>query len=324
MPRRALLIGINAYDNINALGACVRDAQAMEQMLRTHEDGRPNYECRLLLGEVGGVRVTRPFLLDACRKLFDSFTGETLLFFAGHGAITQYGGYLCTAEAEADSFGVLMDEVLDIARGSRASDTLIVADCCHAGSLGSPPYGKNILAISENMTIMAGSRAEQVTLENAVHGLFTEAVLDALDGGAADHRGFVTAPAIYAQVESRFGAWGQRPIFKSHATHVPIIRQCTALITRDELAELVLLFPTPNYAYRLDPEYEPEDQDGNVTQPVNVEKVRIAALFKRYRDAGLLRTSGGEQLYWAGRRSTTVALTPRGRANWRLVKGGLA
>jgi hypothetical protein len=155
--------------------------------------------------------------------------------------------------------------------------------------------------------------------------MFTEAVLDALDGAAADHRGFVTAPAIYAQVECRFDAWSQRPVFKSHATRVPIVRHCAPLITREELAKLTTLFPTPAYEFPLDPEYEPEDEHGNVKQPVNAQKVRTAQLFKRYRDAGLLKPRlVGEQLYWTARRSHTVQLTARGRSNWRLVKGGLA
>ena len=73
--------------------------------------------------------------------------------------------------------------------------------------------------------------------------------------------------------------------------------------------------------YRLDPEYEPEDEHGNVHQPVNEEKVAIAQLFKEYRDAGLLRPSmKGEQLYWTARRGHSVELTPRGREYWWLVK----
>lgn len=329
MPRRALLVGINGYEHIPSLGACVRDAQAMAKLLIAHENGAPNYDCELLLGEVGDPFVTRPILLDACRRLFANFKGEVLLFFAGHGAITDYGGYLCTAEAQKDVYGVLMDEVVDIARKSSVSDTLIIADCCHAGDLGNPPAsanGQNLLAsLSENMTILAGSLATQTTQESTEHGLFTEAVLDALDGAAADHRGFVTAPAIYAQVECRFDAWAQRPVFKSHTTHVPIVRLCSALITREELAELTTLFPSATYCYPLDPEHEPEDEEGNFTEPVKVEKVRIAQLFKRYRDAGLLRpVVSGEQLFWTAKRSHSVMLTPRGRNNWRLVSEGLA
>jgi hypothetical protein len=70
----------------------------------------------------------------------------------------------------------------------------------------------------------------------------------------------------------------------------------------------------------LDPEYEPEDEHGNVHEPVNEEKVDIARLLKEYRDAGLLKaTVPGEQLFWTARRSHSVELTPRGREYWWLV-----
>jgi hypothetical protein len=70
----------------------------------------------------------------------------------------------------------------------------------------------------------------------------------------------------------------------------------------------------------LGPEHEPEDEHGNVKEPVNHEKVAIAQLFKSYRDAGLLKPSDPKlQLYWVARRSETVELTPRGREYWWLV-----
>ena len=77
---------------------------------------------------------------------------------------------------------------------------------------------------------------------------------------------------------------------------------------------------TEDHKYQLDPEHEPEDEFGNVHEPVNKEKVAIAQLFKSYRDAGLLKASEpNEQFYWVARRSHTVELTLRGREYWRLV-----
>ena len=73
------------------------------------------------------------------------------------------------------------------------------------------------------------------------------------------------------------------------------------------------LFPKQDSEYALDPEYEPEDEHGNVVGNLNEEKVRIAQLLKEYRDAGLVKPSiPREQLYWTARKSHTVRLTPRG------------
>jgi hypothetical protein len=150
--------------------------------------------------------------------------------------------------------------------------------------------------------------------------LFTAAVLDALDGGAADHMGWVTAPSIYAYVERRFGSWDQRPVYKSHTTRVTIVRECEPLIERLKLHRLTELFPSQACKYQLDPEYEPEDEYGHVHEPVNREKMAIAQLFKDYRDAGLLKAStSGEQFFWTARRGHTVELTARGREYWWLV-----
>jgi hypothetical protein len=170
------------------------------------------------------------------------------------------------------------------------------------------------------MTVIAASRATEGAIEAAGHGLFTAALLDALEGGAADHMGFVTAPALYAYVSRRFTAWDQRPVYKTNATEVFSVRECEPLIERLQLQWLPTLFPQADFKYRLDAEHEPEDEHGNVKAPINEEKVAIAQLFKSYRDAGLLKPSDPKlQLYWVARRNETVELTPRGREYWWLV-----
>jgi hypothetical protein len=180
--------------------------------------------------------------------------------------------------------------------------------------------GSPLAMLRENMTVMAASRASDGAVEAGGHGLFTAALLDGLAGGAADHMGFVTAPALYAYASRRFTAWDGRPVYKTNATDVLTVRMCEPLIGRLQLQQLVSYFKTIDDKYRLDPEYEPEDEHGNVKQPVDKDKVAIAQLFKVYRDAGLLRASDPTlQLYWVARRSETVELTPRGREYWWLV-----
>jgi len=117
-------------------------------------------------------------------------------------------------------------------------------------------------------------------------------------------------PPFNTYVSRRFAAQDQRPIFKTNATDVFQVRKCEPLISRFQLQRLPYLFPTANHQYRLDPEYEPEDELGNVKEPINKEKVAVALLFKSYRDAGLLRASEtGLQFFWVARHSKTVELT---------------
>ena len=325
--RRALLVGINSYEATSSLSACVADAHAMTEVLCRHKDGKINYACRPLLDRMeNGDPITRPNLREACQKLFE-FDGDVLFYFSGHGVLTNVGGYLCTTDARPNDWGVPMQEVIELAARSNSKNLLLILDCCHSGDVANPAVlnqrgGSNPLAVlREGMTVIAASRDQQVAIENDGHGLVTAAILDALEGGAADHLGWVTPSSIYAYVSRRFGGWDQRPVFKSNVIDVPVVRECEPLIDRLKLHRLVVLFPTVDHQYRLDPEFEPEDEHGNVKKPVNQTKVDIAHLFKSYRDAGLLRPSDPkQQLYWTARKKGTVELTPRGREYWWLVK----
>jgi hypothetical protein len=327
MTKRALIVGINWYEYISKLIGCVADAASVNQLLKRNADGSPNYHTQLLTcdDKLSSPKVTRAALRAACANLF-KHTDEVLLYFSGHGALSETGGYLATSDARRDDWGIPMEEVIRLANRSKARDILIILDCCHAGELGNLPSGDDnpLAVLRENVTIIAASRSSEVAMEKGGHGLFTAGILDALDGGASDHMGWVTAPSIYAYVERRFGGWEQRPIYKSHATGMTVVRQCAPLIERLKLHELVKHFPAEEYKYRLTPEHEPEDEHGRTHKPVDKEKVKVARLFKEYRDVGLLKaTKAGEQFYWVARRRHTVELTLRGREYWRLVTNGV-
>ena len=326
MARRALIVGINTYGGGNDLHACVDDAKAMVGVLSRHKDHEKNYECIVLPDQMqDGSAITRPNLRAALTNLFN-FDGDVLLYFSGHGFLSKTGGVLCTSDATRDDCGIQMQEVTDLALQSPAHEILLILDCCHSGDFANPATmnrgaGTSPLAtLRENMTVIAASRANEVALEAGGHSLFTAALLDALEGGAADHIGFVMAPALYLYASRRFTAFDQRPVYKTNATEVLIVRECEPLIDRLQLRQLSALFPTAEHKYPLDPEHEPEDEHGNVKEPVNKEKVAIAQLFKSYRDAGLLKPSDPKlQLYWVARNRGTVELTPRGREYWWLL-----
>jgi caspase domain-containing protein len=326
MARRALIVGINTYGPGNNLSACVADAKAMAEILSRHKDGEKNFDCVVWLDKTDdGSTITRPKLRGALTELFN-FDGDVLLYFSGHGFLSKTGGLICTSDATKDDWGIPMQEVVDLTIESSAREILLILDCCHSGDLANPATmnkggGKSPLAtLRENVTVIAASRGTEGAIEAGGQGLFTGALLDALEGGAADHMGFVTAPSLYAYVSRRFTAWDQRPVYKTNATEVLTVRECEPLISRLQLRQLTTYFPKADHKYPLDPEHEPEDEHGNVKEPVDKEKVAIAQLFKVYRDAGLLKPSNSKlQLYWVARRCETVELTPRGREYWWLV-----
>ncbi|MGA9993894.1 MAG: caspase family protein [Pyrinomonadaceae bacterium] len=330
IERRALIVGIDTYKIASKLSSCVADAEAVGKLLEWNADERPNYVCRVLLDKMeDGQPITRAALREACEELFANFKGDVLFYFSGHGVLTHFGGHLCAFDSQKNDWGVPMQEVVEMAINSQARDIIMILDCCHSGDIADPTLlsskrgGDPLAVLRENMTVIAASLKAQPAVEAGKHGLFTASLLDALKGGAADHMGWVTASSIYAYVERRFGSWEarQRPVYKSYATSVRVVRECAPLIDRIKLHKITELFPTENYKYPLSPEHEPEDEYGRLHEPVDEEKVAVAQLLKEYRDAGLLKPSTpGEQLYWTARRSHTVELTLRGCEYWWLVE----
>ncbi len=328
-PRRALIIGINTYQHGTNLSTCIADAEAMGQLLAEHEDKRPNYDCRVLLDQTEkGAPITMAILREACEQLFSDTKDDVLFYFSGHGALTSFGGHLCAVDSVRNNLGVPMQEIMQMAYDSKARDILMILDCCHSGDLGNPSIlrsgqgGDLLAALRTDMTLIAASQSSEPSFEGEKYSVFTNSVLDALRGGAADHLGWITAPSIYAYVERRF-SWKdrQRPVYKSNTTGIPVVRQCSSLVDRLKLRRLVELFVDQDYRYVLDPEFEPYDEDGKLHENVNHEKVAIAKLFKTYRDAGLLTpTTPDQQLFWTARLGHTVELTARGREYWWLVK----
>src|SRR5688500_2367423 len=102
MSRRALIIGLSQYDTLNALTGCVNDAQLLDRVLSRHEDGSLNYECRLFTSPGEGTSpaaITRALLREELKGLFEPGADAALLYFAGHGCITDFGGFIMTQEA---------------------------------------------------------------------------------------------------------------------------------------------------------------------------------------------------------------------------------
>jgi hypothetical protein len=324
----ALLIGIDKYDRLRPLTGCVADAREMGRLLRRHADLTPNYQCEIYGDEMApGRPITRAELRTILERTFTKVRGSLLFYFAGHGAVTRSGGMLCTTDAAFGDVGISMDEILTYANTSPATSIHILLDCCHAGAMANPalvngrhPNGQ-LAILRENLTILAASRDDETSQESGGRGVFTNAVCEALEGGAADLLGAVTAPAIYTFVERRFGALEQRPIYKSHTSEVETLRRCEPAIDRFNLRRLADLFPESKYVYQLDPQFEREDADGRPWPVIDERKVEIGVVIKRFRDAGLVQTSvPGEQLFWTAQKSHSVELTPRGREYWQLVK----
>lgn len=321
MKRRALLIGVDNYDRFRNLTGCVADATRMHELLERHEDGSPNYACRSVTS-ADAQPITRAVLRNEWQKLFHEFSGEILFYFSGHGAPSDTGGYLVTQDATSAEPGLPMWELLQTATQSKASEILIILDCCFAGDIGNVPNshlpgGSPLAQLRQGMSILAAAGPNELAKELRGHGVFTSLVMGALSGGAADVRGHVSAASVYGYVEQALGSWDQRPLYKSYANSLSPIRRCKPNVTDEVLRELPALFSEPDTLYQLDPSYEytHESADQNHIQVFN--KLKLC------RDARLLRTSVGDDLFFAALNSNCVELTPLGKFYWWLAKKDL-
>jgi hypothetical protein len=321
MSKRALIVGINKYDTFSSLTGPLPDAAAMAEILARNGNGSVNFDCRLLTSP-GPVSITKAYLRQQWRELFQDFSGDVLFYFSGHGTPAAVGGFLATQDGVADDPGLPMEEVVTMANNSTARTVLVIVDCCFSGSTGSPASLQSTslesrTLLREGVTILAASRPTQVAVELGGHGVFTNLILGALRGGAADVRGRISAASIYAYAEAALGGWDQRPLYKSHAAaHLDPVRTCEPRVADTLLRELPVFFPKPDHEFRLDMTFE---ETNGAAVPANV---AIFKNFKRLQIAGLVKPKLGDDLYWTAERSGFVQLTDLGQFYLQLVIQG--
>jgi hypothetical protein len=311
--RSALLVGIDAY-RTSPLNGCVNDARNLEALLSKNDDGSPNYACRLMVAP--GETITRATLRQAAEELFKTNADSAIFYFSGHGTENNLGGYLVTQDAKTYDEGVHLTDILTFAQDSKIDHVLILLDSCFSGSFGAnPAVSKETLNLREGISVLTASRASEVSLEKDGSGVFTNLVCGALDGGAADPRGMVTAAGIYSYVDQALGPWDQRPLFKAHVSTLITVRQCSPAVSLDTLRRIPEWFPQAKSKFPLDPAYEWTEKHGDKAKESTFEKLQSL------RAARLVEPTGGEQhMYWAAMHSEGCALTPLGRHYWLLAK----
>ena len=307
-----MLVGINKYDNDKELACCVNDALAMKDKLARHESNELNFSCKTLTSDK--TRITADRLGKEIRSLMSDLPGGNLLFyFSGHGHVTEQGGYLRTQDATEENPGFPMSELLSLANQTNVDSVLLILDCCHSGAIGGSVSSEGQITLSEGVTILASSDPGQESEQDFEYSVFTELMLSALDGGAKDIRGLVSAASMYAYVEAALGSWDQRPMYKSHARTLSPVRECNAIVSDATLRLLTSFFRFAEMKFKMDPSFEYTTDD---CVPANIETFNQ---FKELRNAGLLTGTGGTDLYWVAMQSETVELTSLGKFYWRLV-----
>lgn len=312
--RKALIVGIDYYENAKRLHGCVNDSYAVKSVLERHADGTLNFSIKHVTASSDSDSITRRELKDSIIELFKDDSEIALFYFSGHGYVESTGGYLITSECGDGDDGLSLDDVLLLANESPAKNKIIILDSCHSGIAGTPSTNGGKALLNEGVTILTASSATQYAIEEDGSGVFTTLLVDALSGSASNLLGDITPGSIYAHIDQSLGPWEQRPIFKTNVKSFTTLRKVQAPILLRDLKRIAELFCDPYLEFQLDPSFEPQS---DCPDEENMEKFSI---LQKYNRLYLVIPIDEEHMYYAAMNSTSCKLTALGVHYWNLVK----
>lgn len=317
--KKALIIGINNYPDA-PLHGCIRDAIEVGNLLQTHQDDTLNFDV-LLQTDVSKKSKFRELITG----LFKGKHETALLYFSGHGLVTELGGYLVTPDHRRFDEGIAMNDILTLANNSPSTNKIIILDCCHSAAITAPDLAPGSIGhINEGVTILTASKKEEVAMEVNGKGVFTNLLIEALKGGAADINGNITPGSIYAYIDQALGSWEQRPVFKANVSSFSIVRKVSPKLPLSELKKITSYFPQPDSLYQLDPSYEYTNSlaIASAFQEAYAisSNVEIFKTLQKMHATGLVEPVSDEHMYWAAMNGNACRLTPLGAYYWRLVQ----
>ncbi len=318
--RKALVVGINYYEHGSPLYGCVDDAHAVKSALERNSDGTINFGVKFLSSSGPTDLVSRSDLKDQIRELFSDDSEIALFYFAGHGHIETTGGYLLASDSKTGDEGIPLGDVLTFANQSTARNKIIVLDSCHSGIAGAMPTAPSTAELTEGLTILTASTADQYATEQNGRGIFTTLLVDALNGAAGNLVGDVTPGSIYAHIDQSLGPWDQRPVFKTNVKSFVSLRKVQPPISLAELQRITDFFPSPGFEFQLDPSFEPEREPNSTMAPPNVENTAKFAILQKYNRVNLVVPVDAPHMWHAAIGSKGCKLTVLGEHYRRLVE----
>lgn len=368
--RRALVVGVNNYDqlatNLSQLSSAARDASRLAPLLESNTDGSPNWIVTNM-NDADGGKITRPQLKKAVTDLFRPSpellarlaeehgtpdadpTGpvrqELLFYFSGHAAVDA-GGTTRLYAYDDDWYSFV--ELMDIVSKTRAESITIVLDCCMSGNVGhrslstryQDPLAVDLTLIPDNACILTASRPNEEAQENGHHGVFSEMLIGALEGAAADILGEVTSLGLYSHASGALGYDGQRPMFKANIEQPVLLRTVEAKVPAWSLHVLPDVFRVRyvdgtrsvlpvelTEAHEGIPGQDQERMSEEWVEFGGSEEQTVLDHLKLWRGANLVYTPSGKDFYKLTNESRPgddrrVVLTPMGLHYRRLAESG--
>ncbi len=333
MSKAALVVGIDFYEGGDNLRGCVNDANSITKLLSYHENGEQNFEVKEFCAPSHEKPIKSNELLKEIEELFNNKHNDMALFyFSGHGGMTRDNrGYIVTSDTQNLETCILMADLIEIINSSPVKNKIVIMDTCHSGDMGNhPDYIEQGSCIGEGVTILTASSKEQPSMERGEsllnsHGVFTQLLIDALEGGAASILGQVTPGSIYAHIDKALGSFGQRPIFKTNTNRFIEIRKVEPSVEIRELREISSIFQDSTQEFQLDQTYE-LDKDIPDTykdkKPCIPEHNRIFRILQNLNRVNLVVPIGVKDMYYAAMDEKACKLTPLVQFYWNLAHSG--
>ena len=214
---RALIIGINKYQDASPLKYALNDAKSVKNILVSEFEFKSDNIQFLVDEKATKDNIMSAFLSYANNR--DFANDKILFFFAGHGhTITSNRGevgYLIPYNGTLSDLSTLIrwDELTRNADLITAKHVLFIMDACYGGlafqrSLppGSKRFLKDMLQRYSRQVLTAGKANETVSdsggpLPN--HSVFTGHLIEALKGKAGTKDGIITANSVNSYVYER-------------------------------------------------------------------------------------------------------------------------
>ena len=324
MSRKALLIGINDYPGYPLKG-CIEDINMLGDRLASNGDDSRNFSVKRLADLQSSGEA-----MSAINRLFSGDSDVALLYFSGHGYVNSIGAQIVFPDdlcGNSYQKGIQMSDIMTIVNQSKVKNKIIILDCCHSGAIGDNSIKDTGSHLEHGVTIMTACRKDETAKELGGHGIFTELLCLALDGGAADFCGNITVGGIYSYIDKALGPWEQRPIFKTNVSEFVPLRTVKPKVAAKTIRQIRTLFETPDKEYLLNPSYEDTNCEGYVIEKVepyaDATNVKIFKSLQELESIGFVEPVGEKHMYFAAMKSKSCRLTEIGKYYWRLVDNNM-
>ncbi len=219
IPRSyALVIGIAKYKNLPAgaqLAYPNRDAESVYTTLISADGGQfPAENVHKLIDDkatIENIRHEIEVWLPSVTKPDD----RVLIYFAGHGFVSDGTGYLATYDVDLHNIGKTaypMDELgKEIGTNIKGKWKVLITDSCHSGAItpeaDRAKVNSSLLDLQKSLFSLTASRDREQSFESenwgGGHGIFTYYVVKGLEGEAdTDGDGVVSADELSEYVHT--------------------------------------------------------------------------------------------------------------------------